>query len=723
MLQRLTLKPTYESERDDLLEDFYIPLLSESALYWRISAYFSASSLSLAAQGLEKFLTSDGRMQFILGNELSQNDFAQISEGYRLKEIALSSQQSLIEQIEQQDSPLFFRRILNVSKLIELGRLEIKVAYRPHGIGIPHKKIGLFFDVHGNGVSFEGSMNETSAALSSHINSESLSVFPNWKEGVQEYFHSHKEQFERYWYNNSEMTLVVPFEEAERNNLVKIISETVSNAASTHPEILDETITEEQLANRINGQKRLFEAPKIPAGFEIRQHQRDALTGWQGTGGGTGILALATGAGKTFTAIYGAVKLFENFGNLCCLISVPYQNLADQWIENLQKFNIEAIACFRSSNSWKSQLSAQILAFNSGALPFLCVVAVNKTMRTADFQNLIAQIPSSQKFLFIGDECHHHNTNTYRALLPQNAGLRLGLSATPFHYSDDEKNENLREYYGQIVASYSIEDAIKDGVLTPYEYHVVPVSLSIDETEQYLELSRQIAQLLQGSEEKRARNNSALKAVLLKRSRLLASAENKQFALKNLLRATPPTENTLFYCGDGWVDDESEGNSQAEEIKQIDAVVKIANEFGYMPSRFTAREGFKERQRIINNFGNGTIKSLVAIKCLDEGIDIPSCSTAFILASSSNPRQFIQRRGRILRRAPNKESARIYDFLVHLDSDALASENMLFGSGGENLMLSELKRVSEFARMSNNYTQVYATIRPLLLEYGLEGHL
>ena len=115
MLQRLTLKPTYESERDDLLEDFYIPLLSESALYWRISAYFSASSLSLAAQGLEKFLTSDGRMQFILGNELSQNDFAQISEGYRLKEIALSSQQSLIEQIEQQDSPLFFRRILNVS--------------------------------------------------------------------------------------------------------------------------------------------------------------------------------------------------------------------------------------------------------------------------------------------------------------------------------------------------------------------------------------------------------------------------------------------------------------------------------------------------------------------------------------------------------------------------------------------------------------------------------
>ena len=282
MLQRLTLKPTYESERDDLLEDFYIPLLSESALYWRISAYFSASSLSLAAQGLEKFLTSDGRMQFILGNELSQSDFAQISEGYRLKEIALSSQQSLIEQIEQQDSPLFFRRILNVSKLIELGRLEIKVAYRPHGIGIPHKKIGLFFDVHGNGVSFEGSMNETSAALSSHINSESLSVFPNWKEGVQNYFQSHKEQFERYWYNNSEMTLVVPFERLKETISLRFYFRACVQCCFNSSRNIDETITEEQLANRINGQKRLFEAPKIPAGFEIRQHQRDALTGWQG---------------------------------------------------------------------------------------------------------------------------------------------------------------------------------------------------------------------------------------------------------------------------------------------------------------------------------------------------------------------------------------------------------------------------------------------------------
>ena len=157
---------------------------------------------------------------------------------------------------------------------------------------------------------------------------------------------------------------------------------------------------------------------------------------------GMGILALATGAGKTFTAIYGAVRLFENFGSLCCLISVPYQNLADQWIDNLKNFNIDAIACFRSTNSWKNELSSQILAYNSGSLPFLCIVVVNKTMRTNEFQNLIAQIPSNQKFLVIGDECHHHNTDTYKTILPKNAGLRLGLSATPFHYSDDEKNEN-----------------------------------------------------------------------------------------------------------------------------------------------------------------------------------------------------------------------------------------------------------------------------------------
>ena len=394
------------------------------------------------------------------------------------------------------------------------------------------------------------------------------------------------------------------------------------------------------------------------------------------------------------------------------MIAVPYQDLADQWLEVLRAFGINAIPCYRSTALWKENLQSAIDRYNSGVDDFVSAVVVNRSLNTENFQAIISQVSNSKPFLFIGDECHHHSSASYSSCLPRNAEFRIGLSATPEHYLDEERNISLSDYYGQIVANYTLIDAIKDEVLTPYNYHVVPVRLEEDEFEEYLSISSQISKLSFGGENL---DNPSLTALLMKRSRLLGSARGKIIKLKETLRDVNPEAHTLFYCGDGMVEDNSSKNG---ESRQIEAVTKIASENGFVPSRFTADENLKQRRHILEGFKDGSIKSLVAIKCLDEGIDIPACKTAFILASSANPRQFVQRRGRILRKSEGKDIARIYDFIVYADEGDRGEK---INHKSADILRNELKRVTEFASVALNKHETYNALRPILVKYGLSG--
>ena len=404
-------------------------------------------------------------------------------------------------------------------------------------------------------------------------------------------------------------------------------------------------------------------------------------------------------------------KVFENYEKLFVVIAVPYQNLADQWHENLKLFNIQAIKCYRSKTLWQNDLIDQVSNFRLGINKFVCSIVVNKTLNTDFFINYIKDIEDN--FLFIGDECHHHGSFSYLKSLPNKAKLRMGLSATPFHYLNENFNENLKSYYGQSIFTYSLKDAIDDEVLCKYYYHIIPVELTNDEQEEYANLSYQIStQFGAGNLE----DNVFLKTLLIKRSRLLSSASNKIFELKKILNNLEPSPYTLFYCGDGRVED-TDASIDEDDVRQIEQVVKVVNEYSWMASKFTSEENKTERETILNNFKNGDLKSMVAIKCLDEGIDIPDCKRAFFLASSSNPRQFIQRRGRILRKSHGKDVAHIYDFMVFIPFELSSSEY------DRKLLKNELRRVSEFTKLSLNEIENYTKLRPLLIDYGLEGIL
>ncbi len=307
---------------------------------------------------------------------------------------------------------------------------------------------------------------------------------------------------------------------------------------------------------------------------------------------------------------------------------------------------------------------------------------------------------------------HHQNfQNIEEKFLPSgenglpSARYRMGLSATPEHYIDTDKNIRLNEFYGSIVHTYTLKQAIEDEVLTPYCYHPKLVELTDEEAEEFVELSDEIGQLWSRYNGKSEDTNRHLKTLQMKRARLIGSATNKLPTLRNLLNSQNPTKHTLFYCSDG--------NNEGQ--RQIEAVSELLHEIGWSLSRFTYRENKSERERILENFRGGIIDAMVAIKCLDEGIDIPACDSAYILASSQNPREFVQRRGRILRRAPGKEQAVIHDLIVTLPEDYLERTKY-----AKNQIKNELKRVATFSALSENRPETYETLAPVLRKYDLE---
>jgi superfamily II DNA or RNA helicase len=409
------------------------------------------------------------------------------------------------------------------------------------------------------------------------------------------------------------------------------------------------------------------------------------------------------------------VKLSEAIDGLACVIAVPYQNLADQWVEILSVFNIYPIRAYVSKTNWESKLREMVHELTMGTRKFAAVVVVNRTLKSTEFQDCLRQM-SGKKLMWVGDECHHHTSKAYEGFLPEHARFRIGLSATPQHYIDEERNERLNEYYGETVFRYTLRQAIEDKVLTPYIYFPHLVELTPTESEDFISLSEQIGRLMARQEASKAvGENTQLTALLMRRARLVGSAANKMPALRSTIADVKPLPHTLFYCGDGTVETDDDDASNENGTRQVEAVSMLLHKAGWDVSRFTSRESRKDRDSILENFRLSIIDGMVAIRCLDEGIDVPACSTAYILASSRDPRQFVQRRGRILRRSPGKEIATIHDFIVVLPENAVDEAGY-----AKRLIRSELARVAEFSSLSDNRADAYEVLAPILRKYDLE---
>lgn len=428
-----------------------------------------------------------------------------------------------------------------------------------------------------------------------------------------------------------------------------------------------------------------------------------------------GIYSMCTGAGKTFTALAAMVRLAEQLNDkLAVFIVCPYIHLVSQWEEDVIEWApIPIIAHSKSTTPrWEDRLKQACRRFRKEGAPFVCITT-NDTFSGPKVQPYVTKFTEDDNILFIVDEAHNFGSETLSSIMPEQFKYRIALSATIERHMDRAGTARLFRFFGDEVINYGLEDAIRDKALVPYDYFPIPVYLQNDELNTYQQLTRELKKYLIQKNGK-LRVSEAGKFIVYQRTRLLAGARGKVALLMELMGDYRDKKNILVYCGATMAEDEDSG----EESRQIDLVTqKLRSEYGMSVQRFTAEEDLKERQNIKEYFQDGLYQVITAIKCLDEGVNIPGIQTAFILSSSRNPKEFIQRRGRLLRRSEGKNKAVIYDFVtLPRDLDDVLPTNY---NEDKSIILGELARINEFGKLASNREKAEELMTHIMDSYGV----
>jgi DNA phosphorothioation system restriction enzyme len=704
-LKDLNLLQRYRTGRHNLLRDFYVPCLGKSLAYDRAVGFFSSSSLASAAQGLTAFIQAGGEMRLVASPHLSAADIEAIETGLRQRDRVIAD--ALTRALDQDFAAIARDRLACLAWLLAQGRLGIKIAVVKdlQNAGIYHEKLGIFLDADGNRVVFGGSANESDRAY--RRNFECIDVFRSWRLGDDERIDEKVADFDDLWGNQTPELEVMAFPEAAKRKLLE--------RCPDYPPGVSQELDAAQQAGTIAGDYRtVLGVPMLPNSITLRNYQQKALENWFANQG-RGTLKMATGSGKTITALAIAAALYQkckaqNKPLQALLIICPYRHLVTQWATESRKFGLQPILAFDKVQTWQGELQSQLMDLSLGSQPFVTVITTNATLMRGTLQSQLPFFP--QWTLVIGDEAHNLGAQRLEQSLPDNQPpLRLALSATPERYFDELGTDKLWAYFGPVLQpEFTLKDAIAAGALTPYTYHPLLIELTEAEIEAYAELTAKIGRML-FLKDRAPADQERLTALLVKRARLVGAAANKLNALRSLMATRQRTRHTLFYCGDGSVEDDV----SQESLRQLEAVTRLLqDEIGYRVQPYTAETRMDERDEWRYQFESGILQGLVAIRCLDEGVDIPAIQTAVILASSSNPRQFVQRRGRILRRSPGKERAELFDMIVvppDLDGNLYEVER--------KLLKSELKRFAEFADLALNRAQAREALQPLQRQYDL----
>ncbi|GMU13912.1 DEAD/DEAH box helicase family protein [Waltera acetigignens] len=717
------IKSEYRSLIDDMVRDFYIPCLENAVSYRRAVGFFSSSSLVEVSQGIAKMAQNGGKIRIVASPYLSDEDIEAIKTGYENRKEVI--EQALLRQLHEPVNYYASERMNMLANLVADGILDIRIAYTMDrsGMGMYHEKMGIIEDDEGNVIAFSGSNNESATAMS--INYETMDVFRNWgdsseKERVQlkcNAFHS-------IWNNNEPNIEVMEFE-----NITKALIEKYRRK-STNFNIDKEEYPDGVSAEGERSIDKTTIAPRIPEGFELRDYQVEAIDKWEEQDF-KGIFDMATGTGKTYTGLGAAARLSKRLEDRLALIIVcPYQHLVEQWVEDIVLFGMKPIIGYSSSiqRSWKKNLESAIRdqKLKVRKREFFCFVTTNATFSSEFVQNQLSKIRSD--ILLMVDEAHNFGSDNLRRLLLPNYKYRLALSATLDRHGDPEGTEALYRYFGGKCIEYSLEKAIGEGKLTPYKYYPVIVSLSDIELQEYDNLTTQIAKCLTKDKRGKTVLSEKGKRLALQRSRLVAGASGKIQALEKYIMPYIEDKHILVYCGATTVFDGNQENMQIDndEIRQIDLVTDLlGNKLHMKVSQFTSKENVEERNILKREFADGSnLQALIAIKCLDEGVNIPKIKTAFILASTNNPKEYIQRRGRVLRLAEGKDYAEIYDFITlprKLDEVTGITEEQM--KRELTLVKNELCRAEEFARIALNSVTASAIIDDIRTAYDLQDYI
>lgn len=692
-LKEVNLKKSYRTPKDNVIKDFFIPLLSNAKVYKRAVGFFSSSALIQVSKGITKIVDRGGSVKLIASPRLSEEDIEAINLGYEERKII---EKALIREFCEPKNYFESERLNLLAHLIVNGALDIKIAIvnNKNKVGLFHEKLGLIEDDDGNIVAFSGSLNETEAAFL--LNYEAIDVFASWwSEESQERVEEKNIAFNSMWENDANEIQVIDFPDVLKEKLESY----KRDSCNLYIDEIDEninTVFENLDDYRPN-------KPMLPEDFELHDYQKSAILNWRNENF-KGIFDMATGTGKTYTGLGALVELYDYLdGNLAVIICCPYQHLVDQWVEDLEYFNIIPIIGYSSSRdkNYRKRLKDSIFDFVLGVKKFFCFICTNSTFKIELIQKELRKL--NNNVLLIVDEAHNFGSENLINKLSETYKYRLALSATLERHNDEEGTHKLIGYFGNKCIEYTLEQAIEEKKLTPYYYYPTVVALSYDELERYTFLTNEIGKCILYDKNGKTRLSTKGKKLALQRSRLVAGAIGKATMLYDIIKDYKDDTHILVYCGATKLLDQ-DYEDDIEDIRQIDYITKLLGDnLDMKVAQFTSREDSQQRRIRKKEFSEGNLQALIAIKCLDEGVNIPNIKTAFILASTTNPKEYIQRRGRVLRLANGKKYAEIYDFITLPRSlDEVPHLTYSEISKDKTLIKNELNRIIEFKRLSLN---------------------
>ena len=682
-------RPLYEIPDDDLVGDVLIPAMRASKEVRIAAGFFSSRCFAQISAGLADFVAnSDQPLRILASPEISDDDWDAIDCGLKTPEEVLErTALTLIEGARISESALARHTLDCLSYLVASGRLNLRLVLMVRGMY--HKKQWLFQDdettcaVHGSG-------NVTTRGLL--VNGEQMTVDKPWSDGLvaERRVALLSTQWDRQWENKHPHSLTIT---AEQGLLL---------AGSIRPPESMPTIDDFWQAWRRDAEAGLestlppgLRSPpehllRIPSGMEWRTgpygHQGRAVDAFLGIGG-KGVLAIATGGGKTKTALISATQLQDQHqGPFAILILVPSKPLMLQWAEEVRDFGIEPVLPSLSSRANRTVLLQEILASLSNSNRRTeVIIATNQLFgRDAGLRETLADLPSGVLTMLVADEMHNLGTPTFLTATPDFFQHRLGLSATPVRQYDPDGTDKLFGFFGPTAFEFSLAEAIEAGCPTPYDYHIHPVALTADEMDKHTELTEELRACgrFAADDGRTIEANPKAERLLRERRAILEQAAGKIDLLTTLLRSIPKVARTLIYT--------SAKPAILTSGRQLDAVNELLADLGIVSHQFTNAETSRsDAQEILDSFGAGDYAVLTAMKVLDEGIDIPQTDTAFLMASSTVVREWVQRRGRILRKSGGKTMATLHDFLV-VPPDPISAE-------GISILKGELRRAEEFA--------------------------
>ena len=679
-----SVRPLYFLPVDPLAEEVLIPGFQRADNVDCMVGFFTSDVLASLAPGLATYINgTENSFRLIVSPLLRSEDQVAIEDGIKSEEdVADKILQGLIitEDLIQQHT------LRCLSWLLRERRIEIRVALMKDALF--HPKVWLFDDEE-NTVAAHGSCNVTYSGIRKNI--EQIAISCSWQDPNQRYITNKlRDQFDRLWKNRENFCVVIRMPEAIRRRILHTYRcdwpPTEDDLRGLY-ERAQGVAEERETYKLVDIHKKKFKLPDYlryedgPYG-----HQGNAVAAWCESGY-RGILEMATGSGKTITAMICAQRLYAAKKPLLIIVTAPYVPLIGQWCDEIALFGLEPINLAKIGGATRRSAMLQKLRrrLRTGLSHVEAVVVSHDTLCSDDFHAAIKRFDCSR--LLVGDEVHNLGRASFVDISPEFFEYRLGLSATPIRQYDQEGTDALLQFFGSVVFQYTLEEAIGN-CLVEYDYYVHPVYLTEPEMDEWFELTGKIKKNVWRAEEDES-DDYLLKLFRARRA-LLETASNKLPTLEALLDKEDASEiqHTLIYTSD----------KGPEQLNHVNRLLRNRN---ILFHQLTAEETANRDRTagIIRSFQNGDLQVLTAKRVLDEGVNIPEICKAFILASTTVERQWVQRRGRLLRtcKAIGKSHSVIHDLLAlppgmdeELDRDARL------------LVRSELRRALEFASLARN---------------------